>query len=241
MADRLPSLFDFDRVAAAYDRWYDTAEGQAHDNAQKATVLTLLPRPQPGERLLELGCGTGHWSRFFAEQGYEVFGLDVSPQMLAVARSRHSPGCHFELGDACRLPAGGTRAYRVVAAMASLEFLSDQVAAIAGMVRSTAPGGTVLVGTLNRLAPLNRERLVRGDALYASAHLLSPAELRALLWPYGRVRMASADVRPNAAGSGVFAAAWERLRLRRGRSAAPFLAAAALRIEDVYSGAQKLC
>ena len=225
MVGRLPALFDFGPVAATYDRWYDTAAGQAHDAAQKAAVLKLLPRPQPNERLLDLGCGTGHWSRFFAEQGYEVFGLDVSPPMLEVARSRRSPGCHFEMGDACRLPAG-TGAYRVVTAMATLEYVSDQAAAIAGMVRCTAPGGTVLVGTLNRLAPLNRDRVFGGEAPYASAHLLSPAELRALLWPYGHVRMASADARPESSGSGVFAAAWDCLRGRHGRATATFLAAA---------------
>jgi len=219
------SLFDFGPAAASYDQWYETPQGQAHDKAQKEAVLKLLPRPQAGARLLDVGCGTGHWSRFFAEQGYEVFGLDASPEMVAVARSHHTPGSHFEVGDACRLPAGN-RVYRVVAAMTTLEFVSDQAAAVAGMVRCLVPGGTVLIGTLNRLAPLSRERVGKGKTPYASAHLLSPAELRALLRPHRRVKMASANSHPERSGPSMLAAAWESLLLYNGRSAAPFIAAA---------------
>jgi len=225
MADSAHSLFDFGPVATTYDRWYGTPEGQAHDEAQKAAVLKLLPRPQAGARLLDVGCGTGHWSRFFAEQGYEVFGLDVSPEMIAVARSKQTPGCHFEVGDACCLPAGN-RAYHVVAAMTTLGFVSDQTAALAGMVRGMVPNGTVLVGILNRLAPLSRERVGKAEALYVSAHLLSPAELRALLRPYGRVKMTSADSLPERPGPGFVAAAWECFLLYNGQSAATFIAAA---------------
>ncbi|MBN2451710.1 MAG: methyltransferase domain-containing protein, partial [Lentisphaeria bacterium] len=152
-------------------------------------------------------------------------GLDVSAEMIAVARSRSSPGCRFELGDACRLPAGnGT--YRVVAAMTTLEFVRDPVAALAAMVRNTAPRGTLLVGTLNRLAPLNRERIAQGRQPYASGHLLSPHELRLLLHPYGRVRITGADVRSLAADTRMPTAASKDSHRPSGRSAAPFLVAA---------------
>lgn len=188
MSNESSSLFDFGVLARDYDSWYDTPAGQVYDRQEKAAAFRLLPRPWPDARLLEVGCGTGHWSRFFAEQGFEVFGLDVSPEMVEVARSRKLPHCHFEIGDACHLPTGNST-FQVVAAMAALEFVSEPETAVAGMCRCVAHGGSVLIGTLNRLATVNRERVANGEEPYASAHLFSPAELRRLLSQHGRIRM----------------------------------------------------
>src|SRR5215217_5168696 len=56
------------------------------------TALALLPPPPA--RLLDLGCGTGWTSRFFARAGYEVVGADIAPEMIRVAtelRDRDGP------------------------------------------------------------------------------------------------------------------------------------------------------
>lgn len=47
------------------------------------TILTLLPPPPA--RLLDLGCGTGWTSQFFARAGYEVVGADIAPEMIRLA------------------------------------------------------------------------------------------------------------------------------------------------------------
>ena len=47
-------------------------------------ILTLLPPPPA--RLLDVGCGTGWTSRLFARRGYDVVGVDISPDMVAQAR-----------------------------------------------------------------------------------------------------------------------------------------------------------
>lgn len=182
------SLFDFAKLASDYDRWYGTRTGAAHDRAQKADVLELLGRADPGDRLLDVGCGTGHWSRFFASLGYAVIGVDISREMIRVARSRIAPRCVFELADACALPFGGG-SFDVVAAMAVLAFVSDVPAVLDEMFRCVKRHGSVLVGALNRLAPLNRHRLATGRQPYASGRLLSPGELRHLLQRFGPVRM----------------------------------------------------
>lgn len=61
-------------------------------------VLELLS-PQPGERILDLGCGTGQLTAQIAETGAEVLGIDRSAEMLGQARANF-PQIRFELADA---------------------------------------------------------------------------------------------------------------------------------------------
>ena len=193
------SLFDFGPLAHEYDRWYETPTGQAHDRVQKQDVERLLPVARAGERLLDLGCGTGHWSSFFAARGYRVQGIDISPEMVTAAKAS-VPEAEFRVADAYALPFADA-SFDVVAAMAALEFVPDAAAVVSEMARCTKPGGSMLVGTLNRLAPLNQDRVSMGKPPYASAHLFSPGELRRLLAPWGSVRMAASPVPESTAGS----------------------------------------
>lgn len=61
-------------------------------------VIDLLD-PKPGERVLDVGCGTGHLTQAIAEQGAEVVGFDRSPEMIGQAR-QNFPRLQFMLGDA---------------------------------------------------------------------------------------------------------------------------------------------
>ena len=55
----------------------------ANNLAQIAAILSVLPPPPT--RLLDLGCGAGWTSRFFAKAGYEVVGIDICPDMIICA------------------------------------------------------------------------------------------------------------------------------------------------------------
>ena len=182
------SLFDFGALAGDYDRWYETPAGRAHDRAQKSDVCKLLRPARPEALLLDVGCGTGHWSRFFASLGYAVVGVDISQEMIEVAGTRSAPQCVFGVADACDLPFGDD-CFDVVAAMATLEFVSDVSLVLEEMFRCVRDAGVVLVGTLNRLAWINRRRVVGGREPYASGQLFTPGELRHRLERFGRVRM----------------------------------------------------
>ena len=88
-----PSRFDFDVVADKYERWYETTEGTIYDRLEKKAINRYLPQNGKGKKLLEVGCGTGHWSRFFCKRGFEVIdSLENSPFGIDVERREHFLG-----------------------------------------------------------------------------------------------------------------------------------------------------
>jgi ubiquinone/menaquinone biosynthesis C-methylase UbiE len=186
------SRYKFDGVARTYDQWYETPQGRVHDRTQKSDAQRFLVSREIGAHLLDIGCGTGHWSRFFASVGYAVVGVDISPGMIAMARTHSSHGKAFSVADACVLPFEDG-CFDVVAAMATLEFVSDPLGSLYEMVRCARAGGRILVGTLNRLAALNLQRVAECREPYVSASLFSPGELRELLATFGQVRMVASD------------------------------------------------
>src|SRR5919202_5343810 len=64
--------------------------------------LIRLLDPKQGERVLDLGCGTGQLTQKIAEHGADVVGLDASPDMIGQAR-QNFPSLHFMLRDAANM------------------------------------------------------------------------------------------------------------------------------------------
>ena len=79
-------LAPFDAVAAGYDETFTSSEiGQAQRRSVWKELATTF---RPGERTLEIGCGTGIDACFLANRGVQVLACDSSPEMLAVATRR---------------------------------------------------------------------------------------------------------------------------------------------------------
>ena len=101
-----------------------------------APVLELL-MPQPGERILDLGCGDGVLALRLAELGCAVVGVDAAPDMVREARDR---GVDARLVDGAALPFA--REFDAVFSNAALHWMSaDPDAVIAGVARALRPGG----------------------------------------------------------------------------------------------------
>lgn len=98
-------------------------------------VLSLLA-PQPGERVLDLGCGDGALTARIAEAGAEVLGIDASPEFVAAARRR---GLDVRLMDGHALGFAGT--FDAVFSNAALHWMTRPDAVIDGVWRALRPGG----------------------------------------------------------------------------------------------------
>lgn len=78
-----------DAVSAAYDRWAETYDSDANRTRDLDAVVVRRAAPDvTGRDVLELGPGTGKNTVWLAERARSVTGIDASPGMLAVARTR---------------------------------------------------------------------------------------------------------------------------------------------------------
>lgn len=100
-------------------------------------VVDLLG-PEPDERILDLGCGTGHLTRRIADSGAEVIGLDSSESMLESARREH-PDLTFRHGDARSFT--DDRPFDAVFSNAALHWIPEQDAVLTAVATALKPGG----------------------------------------------------------------------------------------------------
>jgi SAM-dependent methyltransferase len=185
-----------------YEAWYQTARGGWIAGREFDLMRRLLDAPA-GATLLDVGCGTGHFSRRFAAAGLRVAGLDPDPAMLGHARSLGG-GVSYLLGTGTAL-SFGDNAYDYVTAVTSLCFIADPERALREMWRVARRA--VLLGLLNRRSLLYRQKRDRGA--YRGARWDKAADVRRWtrqLEPAPRVTARSAIFMP---GGGAFARAAE--------------------------------
>lgn len=103
-------------------------------------LLGLLA-PQPGERILDVGCGTGHLTAAIAESGAEVLGIDSSEAMIAQA-CENFPQLHFETRDICTID--DRDAFDAIFSNAVLHWVQPPEAAALAMARALKPGGRLV-------------------------------------------------------------------------------------------------
>ena len=176
---------DFDRIAALSQARWD-------HNAQYHGYL-LRHIPAHCEAALDVGCGTGSFSRLLAERAGCVVALDLSPRMIEVAKecSKQYPNIEFEVADAtkCR-PAG--KEFDCVASIAMLHHVAaeEMLAKMAGLLKT---GGTLAVLDLcesEGLKDLFRDMAAMPVSmvlrLVKTGQLREPQEVRAAWAEHGR-------------------------------------------------------
>lgn len=142
--------------------------------------------PVAGERLLEIGCGTGYYTRALTNLGVRVTATEYSPNYLAQAMRLvgEHPSVTFRVEDAQSLTLSDD-AFDAVLMSEVIEHLPDREAALSEACRVTRPGGRLVLTTPSRFSPLNLayalKRQVRRYPFNEHLHEYTIGELNAAL------------------------------------------------------------
>jgi SAM-dependent methyltransferase len=160
---------------AEYDAWYDTPRGRWIGDTEFRLAARLLAANK-GDNMLDVGSGTGWFTRRFADMGLQATGLDPDAEWLAYARAHSDPSIRWVEGDARRLPFPDS-SFDHVLSVAALCFVEDERQAVAEAVRVARR--RFVIGWLNRTSLLYREKgRVGGSGAYRGARWHTAAELR---------------------------------------------------------------
>lgn len=152
------------------EEWDSNAYDGSHSFVYEygADVVELLD-PKPGERILDVGCGTGHLTDRIADTGAEVVGIDQSAEMIETARKAY-PDREFRRADARDFDVD--EQFEAVFSNAALHWIDEQDAVCEAVADALVPGGRY-VAELGGSG--NVERIVDAVAAEVSARGYEPA------------------------------------------------------------------
>lgn len=142
-----------DDTRASYDAdaegYADRVRGLLDGHPALRATLALfaeLVRDAGGGPVADVGCGPGHVTRHLADLGVDAFGIDLAPEMVALARRDH-PDLRFEVGTMTDLDLPDDSVAGVLASWSVIHVPDEAVPqAFAEFRRVVRPGGPVLVG-----------------------------------------------------------------------------------------------
>jgi SAM-dependent methyltransferase len=121
------------------------ADWALSEDRQTPTYEEALRRVdlQPGQLVLDVGCGVGAFLRLVAERGARPYGIDASPALIDFARDR-LPGADLRVGDMEALPYADD-AFDLVTGFNAFFFANDFVAALREAGRVAKPGAPIVI------------------------------------------------------------------------------------------------
>jgi SAM-dependent methyltransferase len=129
-----------------HDDWRATPTGRYLDGRIKSLLLELTA-PRAGERLLDVGCGSGEHLSLFRRKGCDVTGIDPSASLLEQASRRLGQRAELRQGQAEDLPFSDNE-FDIVTLVNALELIDDPERAVTEAIRVCR--GRVFIGVMNR-------------------------------------------------------------------------------------------
>ncbi len=138
----------------ARDNWNSSLYDQKHSFVYEyGKDLLALLNAQAGEKILDVGCGTGHLTAQIAESGAQVTGIDFSDAMIEKARAAY-PNIEFQQADATNF--SFAEPFDAIFSNATLHWISDAEGAIKCMAMALKSGGKFVIefGGKNNIAKI---------------------------------------------------------------------------------------
>ena len=177
----MKSLFNFNTHASTYDDYYSTELGVSIDKLEKECVLKFLESIPKG-KIIELGCGTGHWTEWLSRQEFEVYGIDIAEKMLDKARSKNILNCKFEIMSMTDLKFEDNSVENIIA-ITSLEFSVDLDKTFSEIKRVLKPNGYLITAVLNSKSVIGTNK--KDNPTFADANFFTSEELSLRLGEFG--------------------------------------------------------
>lgn len=178
-------LMENDDLARRYRAWRERSLGAVTERLEVAAVLEVLA-PMRGKRVLDAGCGDGTYALGAAERGALVTGVDLSEDMLTVARGRSAARdvkVDWRRGDVMALPFPDA-SFDLAMAITLLCLVPDPRGAVRELARVLVPGGRLVIGDLHRWSLWAMQRRIRGwlgNPFWRGANFWTATALRDLL------------------------------------------------------------
>ena len=174
-SERIPGRQGDGIDARSYDDWYETSRVRWIGRTEYCLLQSVL-KAHPGTTLLDVGCGTGYFTRLFAGDGFETVGIDPDSGHVDFAKNRQGQRDHYLLADARCLPFRN-RSFDFSVAVTSLCFVPEISPALSEMARVTRH--RFALGLLNRQSLLFQRKSGKGS--YKGARWDTTDEVRTLI------------------------------------------------------------
>jgi SAM-dependent methyltransferase len=172
-------VFNHD-IALSYDDWLKTPTGRYIDGREKSLILDLTA-PRVGEKVLDIGCGTGEHLLLFMKKGCDITGVEVSAHMLDMAKQKLGNRADLYLEKAEDLPFSDNE-FDIVTMISALEFMDDPQKAISEAIRVCR--GRVFLGGMNRLSVAGKiwkYKNAGNPSIYRSARFFHMGQLTGMV------------------------------------------------------------
>lgn len=161
-------------ITQDYERWFLTREGMYVDDKEKELLINAM-RFKRGERVLEIGCGTGRNVEYFADLGLEAAGVEPMESLVKTARQKSTlRNDQIISGPYDQLPLGDG-SFENVVFMNTFAFAEDKDKALKEAFRVASR--KVGIGFLNKYSLTNLLKVRERRAVYMDAAPLSGKEM----------------------------------------------------------------